>query len=118
MSKADLIALAGARAVAVCGGPSIKVMVGRQDATAADPTGRMASEKAGVEPLKANFADKGFGVKELVVLSGAHTLGELVTVTVTVIGSAKLSNPQESQRLMGVGCCISAFSNPYMTCSL
>lgn len=75
VSKADLVALAGARAVQVCGGPAILVMVGRQDATDADPPGRMASEKSGVEPLKANFADKGFGVKELVVLSGAHTLG-------------------------------------------
>lgn len=75
MSKADLIALAGAKAVAVCGGPAIMVLVGRQDAAAADPTGRMVSEKAGVEALKANFADKGLGVKEMVVLSGAHTLG-------------------------------------------
>lgn len=75
LSKADLIALAGARAVSVCGGPSINVLVGRQDATAADPPGRMVSEKAGVEALKANFADKGLSVQEMVVLSGAHTLG-------------------------------------------
>jgi L-ascorbate peroxidase len=75
VSNADLIALAGAKAVAVCGGPSIRVLVGREDAAAADPTGRMVSEKAGVEALKANFADKGLGVKEMVVLSGAHTLG-------------------------------------------
>lgn len=76
MSKADLIALAGAKAVSVCGGPSINVLVGRQDTTAADPPGRMASEKADVASLKANFVDKGLGVKEMVVLSGAHTLGE------------------------------------------
>jgi catalase (peroxidase I) len=75
VSNADLIALAAAKAVAVCGGPSIPVLVGRQDATAADPPGRMVSEKAGVEALKLNFADKGLGVKEMVVLSGAHTLG-------------------------------------------
>ena len=75
VSNADLIALAGARAVAVCGGPSISVPIGRRDATAADPTGRMVSEKAGVEALKANFADKGLSVQEMVVLSGAHTIG-------------------------------------------
>ena len=79
VSKADLIALAGAKAVAVCGGPSIDVPIGRQDATGADPTGRMVSEKAGVEALKANFADKGLSVQEMVVLSGAHTLGGWVS---------------------------------------
>lgn len=72
---AAYICIAGARAVAVCGGPSIPVLVGRQDATEADPPGRMVSEKAGVDALKANFAAKGLGVKEMVVLSGAHTLG-------------------------------------------
>lgn len=81
MSNADLIALAAAKAVAVCGGPSIPVLVGRQDATAADPPGRMVSEKAGVEALKLNFADKGLGVKEMVVLSGAHTLGACAVPT-------------------------------------
>eukprot|EP00877_Chromochloris_zofingiensis_P009779 jgi/Chrzof1/5054/Cz15g10020.t1 len=75
VSYADLIALAGAKAVAVCGGPIIQVSIGRQDATAADPAGRMASEQSGVQQLKANFANKGFDTRDLVVLSGAHTLG-------------------------------------------
>lgn len=59
----------------MCGGPTIPVLVGRQDVAAADPTGRMVSEKAGIEALKANFADKGLSVKDMVILSGAHTLG-------------------------------------------
>eukprot|EP00879_Flechtneria_rotunda_P033338 GHRR01036913.1.p1 GENE.GHRR01036913.1~~GHRR01036913.1.p1 ORF type:complete len:177 (+),score=51.45 GHRR01036913.1:846-1376(+) len=75
VSYADLIALAGAHAVAICGGPSIDVPVGRVDATGPDPTNRMASEKAGASALIANFADKGLGVQQLVALSGAHTLG-------------------------------------------
>lgn len=75
LSNADLIALAGAHAVAVCGGPVIDVPVGRVDAAGPDPEYRMVSEKAGVAALVANFAEKGLGVQQLVALSGAHTIG-------------------------------------------
>lgn len=75
VSYADLIALAGAHAVAVTGGPRISVPVGRADAAAADPPGRMAAETSSAQALKDNFAAKGFSVRELVALSGAHTLG-------------------------------------------
>lgn len=81
LSNADLIALAGAYAVQICGGPSINVPIGRLDAPQADPTGRMVSEKAGIDALISNFADKGLGIQELVVLSGAHTLGKSEAVT-------------------------------------
>jgi L-ascorbate peroxidase len=37
LSYADLIALAGAHAVAVCGGPAVDVPVGRVDAAGPDP---------------------------------------------------------------------------------
>lgn len=77
VSYADLIAWAGARAVAVTGGPRIEgLTIGRADAAAADPPGRMASEKSGAKALIENFAEKGFSVRELVALSGAHTIGE------------------------------------------
>eukprot|EP00775_Hariotina_reticulata_P002881 gene2881-3172_t len=75
VSQADLIALAGAYAVEICGGPAFNVPVGRVDAVEADPEGRLISERAGVQALKANFADKGLNTQEMVVLSGAHTLG-------------------------------------------
>jgi catalase (peroxidase I) len=75
VSNADLIAWAGARAVAVTGGPRVPLTIGRADARAADPPGRMASERSGPQALIDNFADKGFGVRELVALSGAHTIG-------------------------------------------
>lgn len=77
VSQADLIALAGAYAVEICGGPAVHLPVGRVDAVEADPEGRLISERAGVQALKANFADKGLNTREMVVLSGAHTLGEV-----------------------------------------
>ena len=76
VSYADLIAMAGAHAVAITGGPKIRVPVGRVDAAAADPPGRMASEMSSADVLKQNFSEKGFNVREMVVLSGAHTIGE------------------------------------------
>ncbi|KAI7836016.1 hypothetical protein COHA_010100 [Chlorella ohadii] len=75
LSRADLIALAGAHAVRITGGPQIKVAVGRRDATAADPDGRMPALDSSAEQLLANFADKGLSARELIVLSGSHTLG-------------------------------------------
>lgn len=75
VSYADLVAWAGARAVEVTGGPSIPLTIGRADAKAADPPGRMASERSDARALVENFAEKGFDVRELVALSGAHTLG-------------------------------------------
>ena len=49
--------------------------VGRVVATGPDPPSRMPMETASAEQLKANFASKGFTVQELVILSGAHTIG-------------------------------------------
>ena len=72
---ADLIALGGAYAVAVTGGPAITVPVGRKDATSADPAGRMPSEDASPAALVASFASKGLTPTDLVALSGGHTLG-------------------------------------------
>ncbi|PNH00090.1 putative L-ascorbate peroxidase 6 [Tetrabaena socialis] len=77
VSDADLVALAGAYGIRICGGPAIAVPIGRPTATAGsvDPPGRMPAETFSAAELKASFAAKGFNVKELVVLSGAHTLG-------------------------------------------
>lgn len=75
VSHADLIALAGAAAVEKCGGPRILVPIGRVDAQGPDPEGRMPAESLSVDDLKANFAAKGFSVEEMVILSGAHTIG-------------------------------------------
>jgi L-ascorbate peroxidase len=75
LGAADLIALGGAYAVAVTGGPAIDVPVGRTDASAADPPGRLPSEDADPAALIASFAAKGLSRTDLVALSGGHTLG-------------------------------------------
>ena len=74
MSLADLVALAGARAVVVTGGPAIRVPVGRADAAGPDPEGRLPEETLPAAALLANFGAKGLGAQEMVVLLGSHTV--------------------------------------------
>lgn len=75
ISFSDLIACGGAYAVSLTGGPSITVPLGRLDADTADPEGRLPAETLTPSELKAHFAKGGFDAQELVVLSGAHTVG-------------------------------------------
>ncbi|KAI3919757.1 hypothetical protein MKX01_000198 [Papaver californicum] len=71
----DLIAVAGAEAVSLCGGPLIPVQLGRIDLKVPDPEGRLPEETLDVSALKQSFLSKGFSTQELVALSGAHTIG-------------------------------------------
>ena len=75
VSLADLIQVAGAHAVRVTGGPLITVPLGRLDAPAPDPEGRMPAETLAAPELVAHFAAAGYSVRELVALAGAHTIG-------------------------------------------
>eukprot|EP00246_Nothoceros_aenigmaticus_P004277 TRINITY_DN15764_c0_g1_i1.p1 TRINITY_DN15764_c0_g1~~TRINITY_DN15764_c0_g1_i1.p1 ORF type:complete len:329 (-),score=65.92 TRINITY_DN15764_c0_g1_i1:216-1202(-) len=75
VSWADLIAVAGAEAVAICGGPVIPVKLGRLDSLDPDPEGELPGETLPADELKQLFQKKGFLVRELVALSGAHTIG-------------------------------------------
>lgn len=75
VSWADLIALAGVEALALCGGPNISIKLGRQDTKSPDPDGELPEESLNASGLKECFQRKGFSVQELVALSGAHTLG-------------------------------------------
>ncbi|KAG6409487.1 hypothetical protein SASPL_127527 [Salvia splendens] len=73
--RPDLIAVAGAEAVLICGGPEIPVRLGRIEATVPDPTGRLPEETLDAKNMKQSFQNKGFSAQELVALSGAHTIG-------------------------------------------
>ncbi|XP_004292985.1 PREDICTED: putative L-ascorbate peroxidase 6-like [Fragaria vesca subsp. vesca] len=75
VSWADMIAVAGAEAVSVCGGPTIRVALGRLDSKEPDPEGKLPEETLDAAGLKQSFQTKGFSTQELVALSGAHTLG-------------------------------------------
>jgi L-ascorbate peroxidase len=75
VSWADLIAVGGAAAVQKCGGPVIEIGLGRSDASEASPPHRLPGGYEGAALLKTMFARMGLGPRELVALSGAHTLG-------------------------------------------
>jgi len=75
VSWADLVALGGAAAIQKCSGPIIRIGLGRVDATEPAPTQRLPGGYEGAAMLKRLFARMGMTVRDLVALSGAHTLG-------------------------------------------
>jgi L-ascorbate peroxidase len=75
LSWADLVAVAGAVAVEVCGGPRIQVGLGRVDSPEPAPEHRLPTTDEGAARLKSHFERMGMGARELVALSGGHTLG-------------------------------------------
>lgn len=76
-SWADMIALAGAVAVERCGGPSIPVPIGRKDTESASNEGLIPQRTMDIAGLKARFKDMDMTAQEMVVLTGAHTLGRV-----------------------------------------
>jgi L-ascorbate peroxidase len=76
-SVADLIVLSAAYAVYMTHGPDMfhAVRVGRVDATAEDPVGRMPEETLSAKEQLAVFESMGFSPKEMVALLGSHTIG-------------------------------------------
>lgn len=75
VSFADLLVFAGALAVDLCEGPAIPLRVGRRDAEAPAPDGFIPDENEDYPTLLERFRAMGLDLKDLVVLSGAHTLG-------------------------------------------
>ncbi|PNT69749.1 hypothetical protein BRADI_3g60880v3 [Brachypodium distachyon] len=78
VSCADIIALAARDAVSLSGGPSWALPLGRKDgrvSLASDAAASLPAPTARFEQLKQAFNARGLSVKDLVALSGAHTLG-------------------------------------------
>ncbi|KAL2631211.1 hypothetical protein R1flu_015897 [Riccia fluitans] len=77
-SCSDILALAARDAVSFIGGPKWKVPLGRRDGLVSKDTEAVTflpSDKASYKGLVSNFAVQGLNENDLVVLSGAHTIG-------------------------------------------
>ncbi|GLJ48512.1 hypothetical protein SUGI_1023690 [Cryptomeria japonica] len=78
VSCADILALVTRDAVDMIGGPVWSVPMGRRDGVISlkkDALTNLPSPSASFEQLKSSFIKKGLNMKDLVVLSGAHTIG-------------------------------------------
>ncbi|XP_057545145.1 L-ascorbate peroxidase 3-like isoform X1 [Amaranthus tricolor] len=75
VTYADLYQLAGVVAVEVTGGPIIHFVPGRQDALNQRDRGALPNPNEGTRHLRDIFYRMGLNDRDIVVLSGAHTLG-------------------------------------------
>ncbi|KAL5821152.1 hypothetical protein ACOSQ3_023034 [Xanthoceras sorbifolium] len=75
ITYADLYQLGGVVAVEITGGPTIDFVPGRADSTESPEEGRLPDAKQGVTHLKDIFYRMGLSDKDIVALSGGHTLG-------------------------------------------
>ncbi|KAL5791190.1 hypothetical protein ACOSQ2_006078 [Xanthoceras sorbifolium] len=75
ITYADLHQLAGVVAVEITGGPTIDFVPGRKDSKISPKEGRLPDAKKGAPHLRDIFYRMGLTDKDIVALSGAHTLG-------------------------------------------
>lgn len=75
ITYADLYQLAGVVAVEVTGVPTISFVPGRKDSNVCPKEGRLPDAKQGAPHLKDIFYRMGLSDKDIVALSGGHTLG-------------------------------------------
>ncbi|KAK6789817.1 hypothetical protein RDI58_013617 [Solanum bulbocastanum] len=78
VSCADIVALVARDSVAVTGGPSWSVPTGRRDgriSNASETLTDIPAPTSNFSTLQNDFAKKGLDLKDLVLLSGAHTIG-------------------------------------------
>ncbi|XP_054784328.1 cationic peroxidase 1-like [Prosopis cineraria] len=79
VSCADIVAVAARDSVVALGGPSWTVPLGRRDSTTASLSSANSDLPAPTLDLSAlitAFSNKGFTAKEMVALSGSHTIGK------------------------------------------
>ncbi|KGN55409.1 peroxidase 46 [Cucumis sativus] len=78
VSCADIVVLAARDAVEFTGGPSVQVPTGRRDgkiSAASNVRPNIADTSFSVNQMMNLFSSKGLSVDDLVILSGAHTIG-------------------------------------------
>lgn len=75
ITYADLYQLAGVVAVEVTGGPTIDFVPGRKDSMASPEEGRLPDANQGAKHLRDIFYRMGLSDKDIVALSGGHSLG-------------------------------------------
>ncbi|KAF8397009.1 hypothetical protein HHK36_018647 [Tetracentron sinense] len=79
VSCADILAVAARDSVVSLGGNSWTVELGRRDSTTASLSAAnsdLPSPTMDLSALISSFSDKGFSAKEMVALSGSHTIGQ------------------------------------------
>ncbi|XP_072957431.1 probable L-ascorbate peroxidase 3, peroxisomal [Typha angustifolia] len=75
ITYADLYQLAGVVAIEVTGGPTIDFVPGRKDSSSCPKEGRLPDANKGALHLREVFYRMGLSDKDIVALSGGHTLG-------------------------------------------
>ncbi|CAI8598755.1 unnamed protein product [Vicia faba] len=84
VSCADILAIAAADSVAILGGPTWNVKLGRRDATTANQSAATTSiprSDSDLKVLTEMFSNNGLSIKDLVALSGGHTIGQARCIT-------------------------------------
>ncbi|XP_038902641.1 peroxidase P7-like [Benincasa hispida] len=106
VSCADILAVAARDSVAILGGPNYKVLLGRRDArtASADVANRnLPPPFFSFSQLLSNFQSHGLDIKDLVVLSAGHTLGNARCTTFrTRIYNDTNIDPQFAAALQGI----------------
>ncbi|XP_057825545.2 peroxidase 4-like [Cryptomeria japonica] len=79
VSCADILAIAARDSVVELGGPSWTVQLGRRDSKTASLSGANSNIPAPTSSLSAlisSFSNQGLSTKDMIALSGAHTIGQ------------------------------------------
>ncbi|KAL3337795.1 hypothetical protein AABB24_030098 [Solanum stoloniferum] len=79
VSCADILAVAAKDSVVKLGGPSWTVLLGRRDSTTASlstANSDIPAPTLNLSSLISSFSNKGFNSREMVALSGSHTIGQ------------------------------------------